>query len=175
MPMKLEGKKAVVAEVAGVAKSAKFAMVASYSGLTVAQMTQLRVKARASGVYLRVVRNTLARRAVDETAFACLQEVLVGPMVLVFSAGEAGDAARLIRDFAKENILLEVKAVSFGNTVLAGKELENVAKLPTRDEAISLLMSVVRAPVTKFVRTTTELYAPLVRVLAAVAEQKKAA
>jgi large subunit ribosomal protein L10 len=175
MPMKLEGKKAVVAEVSDVAKNAKFAMVASYRGLSVSQMTQLRVKARAGGIYLRVVRNTLARLAVQETSFVCLQEVLVGPMVLIFSTGEAGDAARLIRDFAKENSLLEIKAVSFGNTVLAGSALESVAKLPTRDQAISMLMSVMQAPVTKFVRTTAETYASLVRVVAAVAEQKKAA
>jgi large subunit ribosomal protein L10 len=173
--MKLEGKKAVVAEVSDVAKNAKFAMVASYRGLSVSQMTQLRVKARAGGIYLRVVRNTLARLAVQETSFVCLQEVLVGPMVLIFSTGEAGDAARLIRDFAKENSLLEIKAVSFGNTVLAGSALESVAKLPTRDQAISMLMSVMQAPVTKFVRTTAETYASLVRVVAAVAEQKKAA
>jgi len=175
MPMKLEGKKAVVAEVFGAAKNAKFAIVASYRGLTVAQMTQLRVKARTNSIYLRVVRNTLARRAVQETPFACLQETLVGPMVLIFSTGEAGDAARLIRDFAKENSLLEVKAVSFGSTVLKGSELEAVAKLPTRDQAISLLMSVMQAPVTKFVRTTAETYASIVRVVAAVADKKKAA
>ncbi len=175
MPMKLEGKKAVVAEVFSVANDAKFAMVASYRGLTVAQMTQLRVKARASGIYLRIVRNTLARRAVNDTPFVCLQEVLVGPMVLIFSTGEAGDAARLLRDFAKENSLLEVKAVSFGSTLLSGGELEAVAKLPTRDQAIGLLMSVMQAPVTKFVRTAVETYASLVRVVAAVAEQKKAA
>lgn len=175
MPMKLEGKKAVVSEVFGVAKNAKFAIVASYRGLTVAQMTQLRVKARASDIYLRVVRNTLARRAVHETSFVCLQEVLVGPMVLIFSKGEAGDAARLIRDFVKENSLLEVKAISFGHVVLKGSELEAVAKLPTRDQAISFLMSVMQAPVTKFVRTTVETYSSLVRVVAAVADKKKAA
>jgi large subunit ribosomal protein L10 len=175
MPMKLEGKKTVVSEVSSVAKNAKFALVASYRGLSVTQMTQLRVKARQNDVYLRVVRNTLARLAVQETPFACLQEVLVGPMLVVFSTGEAGDVARLIRDFAKENSLLEVKAISFGNAMLEGSHLEAVAKLPTRDQAISILMSVVQAPLTKFVRTTAETYASLVRVIAAVAEQKKAA
>lgn len=175
MPMKIDGKKAVVTEVSSVAKDAKFAIVASYRGLSVAQMTQLRVTARANGIYLRVVRNTLARRAVQDTAFACLDEVLVGPMVLIFSTGEAGDAARLIRDFAKDNSLLEVKALSFGQAVLKGSELEAVAKLPTRDQAISILMSVMQAPVTKFVRTTAETYASFVRVVAAVGDKKQAA
>lgn len=175
MPMKLDGKKTVVAEVSAIAKNAKFALVASYRGLSVTQMTQLRVKARQNNIYLRVVRNTLARRAVQETPFACLQEALVGPMLVVFSTGEAGDVARLVRDFAKENSLLEVRAISFGNAMLEGAHLEAVAKLPTRDQAISILMSVMQAPLTKFVRTTAETYASLVRVVAAVAEQKKAA
>lgn len=172
MPMKLEGKKAVVAEVSSVAKNAKFAIVASYRGLSVSQMTQLRVKARANNIYLRVVRNTLARRAVQDTAFSCLDEVLVGPMILIFSMGEAGDVARLIRDFSKDNSLLEVKALSFGATVLKATDLEAVAKLPTREEAIALLMSVMRAPATKFVRTLAETYASFVRVLAAVGDKK---
>jgi large subunit ribosomal protein L10 len=175
MPMKIDGKKAVVAEVLTAAQSAKFAIVASYRGLAVGQMTRLRSQARANGIYMRVVRNTLARRAVQETPFACLQEALVGPMVLIFSTGEAGDAARLIRDFAKDNSLLEVKAVSFGGTLLEAAQFEAVAKLPTRDQAISLLMSVLQAPVTKYVRTTAETYASLVRVIAAVGDKKKAA
>lgn len=175
MPMKLESKKTIVAEVSDVAKNAKFAILVSYRGLTVAQMTQLRLRARAGGIYFRVVRNTLARRAVVDTAFACLQDVLIGPMALIFSTGEAGDAARLIRDFAKENSLLEVKAISFGTTVLKASELEAVAKLPTRDDAIAMLMSVIQAPTVKFVRTTAETYASLVRVIAAVADKKRAA
>jgi large subunit ribosomal protein L10 len=171
--MKLEGKKIVVAEVSAVAKNAKFAIVASYRGLTVAQMTQLRFKARVNGIYLRVVRNTLASRAVSETPFSCLKEALVGTMVLIFSTGEAGDAARLIHDFSKENALLEVKAVSFGEVLLSGTHIQAVAKLPTRNQAISLLMSVMQAPVMKFVRTTAETYASSVRAFAAIADKKK--
>lgn len=175
MPIKLEEKKAIVAEVAKVAGQAKFAIVAGYRGIPVAQMTDLRSKARAAGIYLRVVRNTLARRAVQDTAFACLQETLVGPMVLIFTPNEAGDTARLVRDFAKDNNLLEVKALSFGNNVLPGKALDAVAKLPTHGEAISLLMAVLQAPTTKLVRTLSETYAQCVRVMAAVGEQKRAA
>ena len=172
MPMKLEAKKKIVEEVACVAQDAKFAIVASYRGLSVTQMTALRLKARVNGIYLRVVRNTLARRAVADTAFACLQDALVGPMLLIFSTQEAGDAARLVWDFAKDNGLLEVKALSFGNALLNAKELEVVAKLPTKDQAIALLMSVMRAPTTQFVRTMSETYAQFVRVLSAVADKK---
>jgi large subunit ribosomal protein L10 len=121
-----------------------------------------------------VVRNTLSRRAVQETAFECLQEALVGPMLLLFAADDPGIAARLIRDFIKDNEQLEVKALAMGGKLLAANELGAVAKLPSREEALALLMSVMNAPITKLVRTTAELYAPLVRVMAAVGEQKKA-
>lgn len=174
MALRLEDKKAIVAEVAGVASKAVFAIVANYRGLTVAQMTVLRSKARGAGAYLRVVPNTLARRAVEGTIFACLQDTLVGPVLLMFTTQDAGDAARLIRDFAKENKLLEVQALTFGLTVIAGAELENVAKLPTRDEAIALLMSVMQAPVTKFVRTLAEPYAQCVRAVSAIGQKQAA-
>ncbi len=175
MPMNLEAKKGIVTEVTDVAQTAKFAIVASYRGLTVAKMTELRLKARASGIYLRVIRNTLARLAVAETSFACLQEALVGPMVLIFSTQEAGDTARLISNFSKENSLLEVKALSFGHSLLKADQLEAVAKLPTRHEALSMLACVLNAPTTKFVRTLSETYAQYVRVLSAVADKKRAA
>lgn len=174
MSMNLETKKAIVNEVMQVAAESKFAIVASYRGLSVEKMTKLRSKAREDGIYLRVVRNTLACRAVQDTSFACLKSALVGPMVLIFTQGEAGDLARLIRDFSKENVLLEVKAISFGETLLTGDALEAVATLPTRDEAIALLMSVIKAPISKLVRTTAETYASFVRVLAAVGDKATA-
>lgn len=175
MALKLEDKKIIVTEVSKVVGEASFAIVASYRGLTVAQMTDLRSKARQVGVFLRVVRNTLARKAVQDTNFACLQEALVGPMILLFSLKDPGDAARLVRDFAKDNKLLEVKALSFGNTLLAASELEAVANLPTREQAIATLMAVLNAPVTKLARTLAEPYARVARVLSAVAEKKQAA
>lgn len=175
MALKLEGKKTIVAEVSEVASKAVFAMVASYRGLSVEDMTQLRVKTRQLGIYLRVVRNTLARRAVQDTAFVCLQEALVGPMVLMFASVDAGEAARLIRDFSKEKSLLEVKALSFGGTLLAANELNVVAKLPTRNEAISILMALMKAPANQLVRTMAETYAQCVRVVAAVGDSKKEA
>ncbi len=175
MAMKLENKKAIVDQVSKVVANSVFAIVASYRGLTVAQMTDLRAKARQSGVFLKVVRNTLARRAVQGTDFACLEEALVGPMVLLFTPEDPGEAARLIRNFAKDNKLLEVQALSFGGTVLPAKELETVANLPSRDQAIAMFMSVLKAPVTKFVRTLAEPHAQFVRVVAAIGEKKQAA
>src|SRR5262249_11653034 len=152
-------KKAIVDQVSKVAGNAVFAIVASYRGLTVEQMTTLRAKARAIGVFLKVVRNTLACRAVKDTPFACLEEALVGPMVLLFASEDPGEAARLIREFSKENKLLEVQALSFGVTLLPAKELEAVANLPSRNEAIALFMSVLKAPITKLVRTMAEPHA----------------
>ncbi len=175
MALKLENKKLIVTEVAKVAKDAGFAIVANYRGLTVAQMTELRAKARTAGLYLRVVRNTLARLAVQDTSFACLQEILSGPVIILFSAGDAGEAARLMRDFAKDNKLLEIKALSFGEKILAGNELEAVANLPTREHALAMLLAVLNAPVTKLVRTLAEPYARVARVLAAVADKQQAA
>jgi large subunit ribosomal protein L10 len=175
MALRLEDKKAIVAEVAEVAKSAYSAVAAEYRGLSVAEMTELRSKAREGGVYLRVVRNTLARRAVENTDFACMQDILVGPLVLAFSREEPGAAARVIKDFAKDHKKLEVKAVSVSGKLLPASELETLAKMPTYDQAISILMSVMKAPISKFVRTLAEPHAKLVRTVAAVRDQKEAA
>lgn len=174
MVLKLEDKKTIVSEVAVAAKQAVSLIAAEYSGLTVAQMTALRKSARESGVYMRVVRNTLARKAVEGTQFACVQQELVGPLVLAFSNEEPGTAARLIRDFAKLNDKLKVKIVSMDSQVLPASALHKLADLPTRDQAIALLMSVMLAPVTKFVRTLAEPHAKLVRTVAAIGDQKQA-
>jgi large subunit ribosomal protein L10 len=175
MPLKLDDKKAIVLEVAKIASDANFAMVASYRGLSVTKMTVLRAKVRELGAYLRIVPNTLARRALQDTEFSCLQEALVGPMILLFSTADPGDVARLVRDFVKENQLFEVKALTFGQTLLPAGQLEAVADLPTRDQAIAMLMSVMNAPITKLVRTLAEPYAQSVRVMAAVGRAKEAA
>ncbi len=175
MPLSLETKKAVVAEVHEVAKTAHSAVAAEYIGLTVAQMTNLRVQARNSGVYVRVVRNTLARRALEDTGFACMRERLQGPLVLAFSKEEPGAAARVIKSFSKDNDKLVVKLVSVEGKLLEPTALEMLASLPTRDEAIAQLMSVLIAPVSKFVRTLAEPHARLVRTLGAIRDQKQAA
>jgi large subunit ribosomal protein L10 len=168
----LAAKKAVVKEVTEVASKAVSAVVADYRGLSVNQMTQLRAKARQSGVYLRVVPNTLTRRAFEKTDFACLSDSLVGPLFVALSMESPGDAARLLKDFSKTFDKLEVKALAVGGKSYGKEQLDAVASLPTRDEALSKLLYVMKAPVEKFVRTLAEPQAKLVRALAAIKEQK---
>jgi len=171
----LEAKKAIVNEVAEVAANAPSAIAAEYAGITVEQMTQLRQSARASGVYLRVVRNTLARRALENTNFECMRDGLVGPLLLVFSGSEPGAAAKIIRDFAKANDKLVVKLVAMDGKLLQPSDIEALASMPSRDQAISMLMGVMKAPISMFVRTLAEPHAKLVRTIAAVGDQKQAA
>jgi large subunit ribosomal protein L10 len=173
--LKLENKQTIVSEVAAVAKQALSVVAAEYSGLTVTQLTQLRKTARASGVDMRVVRNTLARRAFEGTQFACMQESLVGPLILAFSEEDPGAAARVIKEFAKVNEKLKVKALAVENRLLGAEGLDQLASLPTRDQAIAQLMSVMLAPITQLVRTLAEPHAKLVRTIAAVGEQKQQA
>lgn len=175
MPLALADKKAIVAEVAEVSASAHSAVAAEYIGLSAEQMTALRAKAREDGVYLRVVKNTLARRALEGTDFECMREALIGPMVLAFSQEDPGAAARVVKDFSKGNDKLVTKAVAVGGKLYAASELERLASLPTKDQAISLLMSVMKAPITKFVRTFAEPHAKLVRTVGAIRDQKQAA
>jgi large subunit ribosomal protein L10 len=173
--MNLDGKKVVVSELAAVAASAHSAIAAEYRGLSVSQMTELRKQARSSGVYLRVVKNTLARRAVEGTDFECMQQGLVGPLVLAFSQDEPGAAARLMKDFTKNHEKLQIKLVSFGGQMLGAGDLDRLAQMPTRDQAISLLMAVMKAPLDKFARTLNEVPGKLVRTVAAIRDQKQAA
>ncbi|MCK5894165.1 MAG: 50S ribosomal protein L10 [Endozoicomonadaceae bacterium] len=174
MALGLEDKKAIVAEVGEVAQKALSAVIADYRGLTVGQMTSLRRQAREGGVYLRVVRNTLARRAVEGTEYECLKEALIGPTVLAFSQEDPGAAARLLQDFSKENKKLEIKALSIGGQLLDAEQVDVLAKMPTLDQARAMLMSVMIAPVTKLARTLNEFPLRITRVMAAVADQKKA-
>ncbi len=174
MALGLEDKKAIVAEVAEVAQNALSAVVADYHGLTVEQMTELRKKAREEKVYLRIVRNTLAKRAIGDTEYACLNEALVGPTVLAFSQEDPGAAARLMKDFSKEFDELEVKALSISGQLLEAGQIDVLAKLPTLDQARAQLMSVMIAPVTKLARTLNEVPSKVTRAVAAVADQKKA-
>jgi large subunit ribosomal protein L10 len=173
--LNLDQKKAVVAEVAEVAANAHSAIAAEYIGLTVEEMTALRVKAREENVYLRVVKNTLARRAFEGTDFECMSEAMVGPLVLAFSQEDPGAAARVISDFVKENDKLVVKLVSISGQLLDAGDIKRLASMPTKDQAISMLMSVMNAPVEKLARTMNEVPSKLVRVIAAVRDQKDAA
>jgi large subunit ribosomal protein L10 len=172
--LKLEDKKVIVAEVAEVASKAISGIAADYRGLTVTEMNDLRAKARKNGVYLRVVRNTLAKRAIENTDFACMQDVLVGSVFLAFSCEDPGAAARLLKEAMGNYEKLKVCAVALGGKLLDVKDLEVVAKLPTRDQALAILLSVMKAPVTKLVRTMAEPYAMLVRTVAAIRDKKAA-
>ena len=173
MAIRLEDKQQIVSEVNQAASSALSAVLADYRGVTVEDMTALRKNARANKVYLRVVRNTLLKRAVADTEFECIQEVLVGPTILAFSQEDPGAAARVLKDFAKENDDFEIKALSVGGQLMDASQIDVLAKLPTMDQARSMLMSVMLAPVTKLARTMNEVPSKLTRVVAAVRDQKQ--
>lgn len=175
MALRLDDKKTVVEEVAAIAAQAHSAVAAEYRGLTVTELTELRKTARETGVYLRVVKNTLARKAVEGTEFECMKEGLVGPLILAFSLEDPGCAARLISDFSKDHDKLVTKVVSIGGQLYDASELKRLADLPTYDQAVSMLMSVMKAPVEKFVRTLAEPHAKMVRTVAAIKDQKEAA
>lgn len=173
MAIRLEDKQQIVSEVNQAASSALSAVLADYRGVSVEDMTALRKNARENKVYLRVVRNTLLKRAVADTEFECIQEVLVGPTVLAFSQEDPGAAARVLKDFAKENDDFEIKALSVGGQLMDASQIDVLAKLPTLDEARSMLMSVMLAPVTKLARTMNEVPSKVTRAVAAVRDQKQ--
>ncbi len=175
MSLTYEQKQAVVSEVNEVAANAQTAVAAEYIGLSVAQMTALRAKARESGVYLRVVKNTLAKRAVDGTSFECLKESLSGPLLLVFSGEDPGAGARVVRDFAKTNDKLVTRAIAFAGELRPASDLNVLASMPTLDEARAKLLSVLMAPQTKLVRTLAEPAGQFVRVLAAYRDKQQSA
>ena len=175
MAIGLEEKKAIVAEVNETAAGALSLVVADARGVSVSDMTALRASARENQVYLRVVRNTLAKRALEGTDYECVNETLVGPSLFGFSMEDPGAAARLFKDFAKANDKCEVKALSVSGQLLGASELDVLAKLPTRDQALSMLMGTMLAPATKLVQTMNEVPGKLVRTLAAVRDQKEQA
>jgi len=175
MALNLEDKKALVAEVAAVAQKAQSVVAAEYRGLTVSQMTELRAKARKQGVYMRVVKNTLARKALAGTSFETMGPKLKGPLVLAFSKDDPGAAARVVKDFAKAHEKLVATLVSLGGQVLPGGDLEKVASLPTREQALSMLLGVLKAPVQKLAGTLAAPASKLARTVAAVRDQKQAA
>ena len=175
MPLNREQKEVVVAEVAAVAKKAYSAVAAEYRGLSVAELTELRVKAREAGVYVRVVKNSLARRAVEDTDFACMQEGMKGPLILAFSQQDPGSAARVIKEFAKGREKMVVRMVSIGGRVLPASQLDVVASMPTYDQALSMLLALMKAPVEKLARTLNEVPGKFVRTVAAIRDAKEAA
>lgn len=162
MALNLQDKQAIVAEVNEAAKASLSAVVADSRGVTVGAMTKLRADARANDVYLRVVRNTLARRAVEGTDYACLADTFTGPTILAFSNGHPGAAARLLKDFAKANETFEIKGLAFEGEFIQPSDVDRLATLPTYDEAIAKLMATIKEAAA----------GKLVRTLAAIRDQK---
>ena len=174
MSLNLEGKKEVVAEVSERLKKAQTVVLAEYRGLPVEDITVLRSQARASGVYLRVLKNTLARRAVKGTPFEKLADHMVGPLAYGISDDPVA-AAKVLHAYAKGNDKLVIKGGAMANQVMSAKEVGQLASMPSRDELLAKLMGTMRAPIAKFVQTLNEVPAKLVRTLAAVRDQKEKA
>jgi large subunit ribosomal protein L10 len=174
MPLSLQQKQAVVSEVAEVAATAHSVIAAEYRGLSVTEMEGLRVAAREANVYVKVIKNTLARRAFDGTDYDCMADSLQGQLVFAFSLEEPGSAARVIKDFAGKNDKLVVRLVAFGGQLLDPSDIKRLASMPTRDQALSLLMAVMKAPVEKLARTINEVPGKLVRTVAAIRDSKQA-
>lgn len=175
MALNFEQKKAVVGQVNEVASNAMAAVAAEYRGLTAEELASLRSKARESGAKMQIVKNSLAKRAFEGTDFECMNEALVGPLLLGFSIEDPGAAARVMKDFAKEHEALVVKAVSVGGDLLPASDLSRLASLPTRDQALSMLMGTMLAPITKAAQSLKDVPAQATRVVAAVRDQKQAA
>ena len=140
--------------------------------MEVGELTALRNLAREQGVYLKVIRNTLAKRALEDSKFADINSALTGPLIYGFSIEAPGGAARLFKDFSKENKKLNVTALSIGSGLLGPEKLDAVASLPTRDEALAKLLATFKAPIGKFVQTINEVPSKFVRVLAAIKDEK---
>ena len=174
MALRLEDKKAFVKEINAVADESVSVVAAEYRGLSVAEMTELRRDARNAGVYLRVVKNTLARRAIEGTEFECIKDSLRGPILLAFGKEDPGAAARVIKNFAKEHKALQAVSLSTGGQLLPGEQLATLADLPTFDQARAMLLGVMMAPMTKLARTLAEPPAMLARTLSARGEQEAA-
>jgi large subunit ribosomal protein L10 len=174
MALRLEDKKQFVKEVNAVAGDSLSVVAAEYRGLTVSEMTELRKEARDSGVYLRVVKNTLAKRAIEGTDFECMTESLKGPLLLAFAKEDPGAAARVIKGFAKEHDALKAVSLSIGGQLLPATDLAKLADLPTLDQARAMLLGVMIAPMTKLARTLAEPPAMLARTLSARGEQAAA-
>ena len=173
MSLNLEQKKAVVVEVSEQVSTAQAIIVAEYRGLQVGEMTELRAQARKSGVYLRVLKNTLVRRAVEGTPFSGLANEMVGPLVFGISSDPVS-AAKVLSEFAKVNDKFIIKAGAMPNQVMSVNDVKALASLPSREELLAKLLGTMQAPVAKFVRTLNEVPTKFVRGLAAVRDQKAA-
>ncbi len=174
MPLNLAQKKEVVAELANVAAKAHSLVASEYAGLTVSQLTELRKKARQGGVYIKVAKNNLVSRAVDGTDYACVKDTLTGPLLYAFSTEDPGAAGRLIKEFAKANEKLKPQLVAVGGKAYPGTHVEVLASLPTREQALTMLVSLLAQPATMLVRVLAEPASQVARVINQVGQTKAA-
>jgi large subunit ribosomal protein L10 len=172
--LSLEQKQAMVSEVATKLQGAQSLIVAEYRGVNVERVTQLRAKARNAGVWLRVLKNTLARRAVKGTPFEKLSEQMVGPLMYGISQDPVA-GAKVLSEFAKENEQFVIKAGAMPNAVMSAQDIKALAQLPSREELLSKLLGTMQAPVAKLVRTMNEVPSKFVRTLAAYRDSKEKA
>lgn len=167
MALKIGEKKVVVQEIAEIASTAQSAVAAEYRGLTVQQLSSLRSNARELGVYVKVVKNNLVKIAIKDTSLECMDSSLKGPLIFAFSKDELGAAAKLVNDFKKDNDLLKPVAMAVNGELIDVEKLSQIAALPNRDQAISMLMAVMKLPIEKFVRTLSAPNVKLVQTLSA--------
>lgn len=167
MALKIGEKKVVVQEIAEIASTAQSAVAAEYRGLTVQQLSSLRSNARELGVYVRVIKNNLVKIAIKDTSLECMDSSLKGPLIFAFSRDELGAAAKLVNDFKKDNDLLKPVAMAVNGELIDVEKLSQIAALPNRDQAISMLMAVMKLPIEKFVRTLSAPNVKLVQTLSA--------
>ena len=173
MPLTIEKKKAVVQELNSIASSSVSAAIAEYRGLNVSEITELRTKARKSGVYLKVVKNSLSKKALADTNFECLTKALQGPIIIALSADDLASPAKLFKDFSKDNEHLKTVGLAIDGDVFPSSELDRIAKLPTRDEAYSTIAGLMKAPIEKALRTLNEIPIKLARLILAVKENQE--
>ena len=173
MPLRIEQKKAVVEELNSMASSSVSAAIAEYRGLNVAEITELRTKARESGVYLKVVKNSLSKKALTGTDFECLTQALQGPIMIALSADDLASPARLFKDFGKDYEHLKTVGLAIDGDAYPSSDLDRIARLPTRDEAYSIIAGLMKAPIEKALRTLNEVPIKLARLILAIKENQE--
>ena len=173
MPLRIEQKKAVVEELHSIASSSVSAAIAEYRGLNVAEITELRTKARESGVYLKVVKNSLSKQALTGTDFECLTQALQGPIIIALSADDLASPARLFKDFGKDYEHLKTVGLAIDGDAYPSSDLDRIARLPTRDEAYSIIAGLMKAPIEKALRTLNEVPIKLARLILAIKENQE--
>ena len=173
MPLRIEDKQRLVQELNAIASSSIAGAIADFSGLNVTEITELRTKARESGVYLKVVKNTLSKRAFSDTSFECLTEDLKGPIIIALSEDDLASPARLFKNFSKEYEQLQTVGLAIGGNTFPASDLDRIAQLPTRQEAYSTIANLLQAPIEKAVRTLKEIPSKFTRMAVAVKDNKE--